>query len=165
MHTARAIRTIHAPVARVWAAWAAFDGIADFHPDVARSPALNDIPSGVGAERECHFHDGNSIKERVTDSRSERRLEIEIYDVGPFPFKTANSEITLAPRGANETEVTFAMHYVPKYGPVGWLLAKTVLNAQVAKALDGVLKGLDDHLRTGKNAGSGDGAPGVPAEA
>ncbi|MCH8030730.1 MAG: SRPBCC family protein [Bacteroidetes bacterium] len=152
MHTVQVTRTIHASSDRVWDAFDKFSGIADFHPLVERSPALNGIERGIGAQRECHFYGGGSVKEVVLDSQTGRRQTVEIYEMGPFPLKKAIANIEFAPRG-EETDVTFTMNFQAKYGPIGWLMGKTVMKSQFIKTIDGVLKGLDDHLRTGQLIG------------
>ncbi len=50
---------------------------------------------------------------------------------------------------ATRTDVAFTMRFTPKYGPLGLVMAKTVMGAQLRKAMDGLLKGLEDDLRTG----------------
>ena len=152
MHTARVTRTIHASSDRVWDAFDNFSGIAAFHPAVERSPALNEIERGVGAQRECHFYGGGSVKEVVIESQPGRQLKVEIYEMGPFPLKKAIADIDLMPKGDN-TDVTFTMNFTPKFGPLGWLMGKTVMKSKFSKIFDSVLKGLDDHLRTGQLIG------------
>ena len=152
MHTVQVTRTVHAPADRVWDAFDDFSAVANFHPLVELSPALNGIERGVGAQRECHFYGGGTIQEVVRESRPGRRQTVEIVETGPFPLKKAIANIELTPRD-DATDVTFTMNYEPKYGPLGWLMAKTVMGGQFAKTFDRVLKGLDDHLRTGQLVG------------
>jgi hypothetical protein len=41
------------------------------------------------------------------------------------------------------------MSFAPKFGPVGWLMGKTVMKAQFRKTLGSVIHGLETHMRTG----------------
>ena len=153
MQTITVSRTVEAPASRVWEALDDFGGIHRLHPLIERSPLLNGQPSGVGAERECHFYSGGSIKERVTARDEGRRLGVTFTDVGPFPMKDAHAEFALRPLGAGRTETTFRFDFTPKFGPLGVLMAKTVMGAQLRKSMNALLQGLDDHLRTGKHVG------------
>ena len=41
--------------------------VEGWHPQVKRSPVLTPEPTGMGAQRRCHFYDGTSVVETVTD--------------------------------------------------------------------------------------------------
>ncbi|MCU4719645.1 hypothetical protein [Halapricum hydrolyticum] len=56
----------------------------------------------------------------------------------------------LEPIDENSTEVTFTMSFVPKYGPVGWLMAELMMKSQFRDTEEDILAGLDTHLQTGE---------------
>ena len=146
-------RTVDATVSQTWDAIDDFGCIARFHPLIERSPITNGRSSGVGAERECHFYAGGHIKERVVAVDPERSTEIEFLEFGPFPMTRARARFDLRPADGGRTDVTFTMRYTPKFGPLGVLMAKTVMGVQLRKAIAGLLDGLDAHLRTGRTVG------------
>ena len=89
MHHVQVDRVIDQPVDTVWAALDDFGGVYRYHPLVEKSLISNGISSGLGAERVCHFDDGNSIREEITAYEPGRAYEVEIVDPGKFPLKRA----------------------------------------------------------------------------
>jgi hypothetical protein len=45
------------------------------------------------------------------------------------------------------------LQFQPKFGPLGWIIGKTVMASQFRKVLTRVLDGLDEYIRTGKPVG------------
>lgn len=158
MHTVTATRTIDMPVATVWNAIDDVGNVYRFHPQVEHSQSINDVATGEGAKRQCDFYDGNTIREEVVESIPEQRQVTKVFDVGPLPLKEVVGRMDLEPKDENSTGVTVNMSFVPKYGPVGWLMAKLMMNRQFRDLSEGILAGLDTHLQTGENVGP-DGTP------
>jgi uncharacterized membrane protein len=163
MTTIEVTETVHFPVERVWAAWADFGGIHRFHPLIKASPLLSECNTGLGAERECHFHDGNTVSERIVGfDVAERELTVEIFD-GSMPLTEARAVIRLFDRG-DETDVRFRMSYEPKFGAVGKLMDATMMRRRFRKILSNMIAGLNTHLATGAIVGR-DGQPSAPVTA
>lgn len=161
MSTVTVEREVDASVAKVWEVLSDFGGIYRIHPYVDRSPLLTEQLQGVGTERVCHFHDGNHVKERVTEWTPGESMTIEIVE-GSMPLKRATANIRLEP--AHEgTRVYFTMDYDPKWGLMGKVMDAMMMRAQFRKILDQVLVGLETHIHTGAVVGK-DGQP-LPAEA
>jgi ribosome-associated toxin RatA of RatAB toxin-antitoxin module len=135
-------------IATVWSALADFGGIYKFHPRVARSPLLGDRQGGIGARRRCEFVDGSSIEEEVVQWTEGRSLTVDIVK-GSMPLHEASGRIELEPLSAGTTRISFALHYVPKYGPVGWLMNVMMMRREFGKLITSIIEGLDTHLRTG----------------
>ncbi len=143
-------RTVDAPLDRVWALLSDFGSIHRYHPGVESSPITDGTPSsGVGSERVCNLYDGNHLTERVTESVQGKRLAIEVVD-SSMPMKTAGGTFVLQPAGPNRTEVAMTMEYVLKFGPLGMLMDKLVLERSMTRSLDALLAGLDHHAQTGE---------------
>ncbi len=139
MSVVQVSRTIKAPVAEVWSALADFGGVYRFSGGVKTSPINEGTPSsGVGAERLCTLHDGNTLEERVTESVDMRRISIEIFN-SSTPIASADSTFELAPAAGGGAEVKVVVDFALKYGPLG-------------AAMD---PGLDHHLATGEEIGQG----------
>ena len=146
-------KTIEAPAVRVWEIIDDFGGVANYHPLVAASPLLGEQSSGEGAERCCTFHGGGTITERITAYEKGVGYEVTITDTGPFPLKAAIGEIRVTPAGNELSTVSFGMRFLPKFGPLGWLMGQLMMKGQFRKTLGQVLEGLDEHVRTGSVIG------------
>ncbi|MEO0601379.1 MAG: SRPBCC family protein [Myxococcota bacterium] len=140
----------HAPAA-VWEVVADIGGIHRFHPAVARSPLTGSQERGVGAERTCHFHDGNHIDERVVAWEEGHSLEVDIVR-GSFPLVRARARFVLEPVPTG-TRVTMRMDYKPKFGPVGFVMDQLMMKRQFRGLMARILEGLETHLSTGQIIG------------
>ena len=49
--------------------------------------------------------------------------------------------------------MSFHLAFRPKFGPVGWVMGKTVMAGQFRKILGRVLAGLEEHAETGEVVG------------
>jgi len=149
MHQVTVHHKINASTPKVWDALDKFSAVYMYHPFVKHSESLNQKDSGLGAERSCHFEDGNIIKERIIAYEKDKSYHVEIYDPGKFPLHKAIALLEVKPEGNNSSIVTFNMSFQAKYGPAGWLMAKMMMKKQFASILKKVLQGLDTHLQTG----------------
>ncbi len=149
MHEVRVARTIDVPADETWKIIDDFGGIHQYHPLVERSPSKNGVASGLGAERVCHFDNGDAITERITGYEAGREYTVEITDMGKFPLKAAFGTLGVSPAGTGRSTVRFDFRFQPKFGPVGWLMGRTVMRSQFRKILASVLAGLETHAKTG----------------
>ena len=150
MHKVVVEREMEVPIDKAWKILDDFGGVHRYHPIVERSPIDNGITSGLGAERICHFDNGDHIKERVTEYASGQEYTVEIIDPGKFPLKTAKARLALSSVDEDRSRVTFEMNFQPKYGPLGWVMGATVMQTQFRKILSAVLAGLETHATTGE---------------
>ena len=149
MHEVQVARTIDVPADEAWKIIDDFGGVHQYHPLVERSPIKNGVASGLGAERVCHFDNGDAITERITGYEAGREYTVEIIDMGKFPLKVAVGTIGVSPAGQDRSTVRFDFRFQPKFGPVGWLMGKTMMRSQFRKILGNVLAGLETHAKTG----------------
>jgi uncharacterized protein YndB with AHSA1/START domain len=164
MHQFNVSKIIAAPVDRVWELLDDFANTYVYHPMVEHSFATNGKRTGLGARRECTMYDGSSVQEEVTqyDPKS-RRYSIEVVEFGPMPLKHMGATIAVEPaRGG--ARVTCSGDFLPKFGPLGWLMAKTMMTSQFNKMMGQLLDGVADHLETGRIVGKG-GELGSPLKA
>lgn len=150
-------KTVSRPVADVWEAISDFGGIYKFHPAVARSPLKGAQAGGIGAQRTCHFHDGNHVVEKVVGWEEGKSMEVNIVE-GSMPLNCAEATIAIHEDGPSQTTVTFTIGYEPKFGPVGRVMDVLMMRGQFRKMIGGILDGLDTFLATGKVIGR-DGQP------
>jgi hypothetical protein len=149
MHEVQVTRTIGIPADEAWKILDDFGGVYQYHPEVDHSPVTNGVTSGLGAERVCHFDNGGKITERITGYEPGRGFTVEITDPGTFPLHRAVAHFRVETDGAERSSVHCTMRFQPKFGPVGWLMGKTVMRAQFRKILTSVLAGLETHAKTG----------------
>ena len=150
MHHVHVDRVIDRPADAVWSILDDFGGVFRYHPLVTQSGIINGISSGLGAQRVCHFDDGSSISEEITAYEPGREYEFEIIDPGKFPLKRAVAHFAVEPLGDARSRVDFDMAFQPKFGPLGWLMGKTLMVGQFRKILGSILEGLETHLQTGE---------------
>jgi len=150
MHTVSVTRRINKPGNEVWQTLDKFGDVYTYHPHVKHSESINEIPTGPGAERTCHFEDGNQIKERIITYDKGNQYEVEIYETGSFPLTKAIGRLQVIAINDKTSDVVFSMSFQPKFGPLGWIMAQLMMKSQFAKILDSVLEGLDKNLHTGQ---------------
>lgn len=84
MHVYRSM-IIDAPLARVWAAVRAFDGVATWNPAVTAARLESGAPTEVGARRHLDITDGTVFRETLlAHSDREHFYTYDIVD-GPLP--------------------------------------------------------------------------------
>ncbi len=149
MHTVQVSKIIQLPADKLWAALADYGGIYKFAPGVKHSEMLNDVVIGPGAQRICEFAAGGSVKEVITRFQEGAFYELDLYDI-KAPIKAGSARFAVTPINPNKTKVEVIFNFQPKFGPLGWVMGKMLIEPQFSKGLAGMLKGLEDHVRTGK---------------
>ena len=147
----RAVR-IDSPKEQVWAALADFGGVWKYNPSVVTSRSTTPQNGGVGAARHCDLtFSGASVEERIVEWNEGNGYRIEVFDSKRTPpFKQAFGDIDLWEDG-DGTVVTMTFSHSMKYGPIGALMDRLVVETQYAKALDLLLAGLKHHIETGQD--------------
>ena len=153
MHKVVVQRDIEVPLHKAWEILDDFGGVYRYHPNVESSPIDNGVPSGLGAERVCHFDNGDQIKERVTGYEEGQGYTVEIIDPGKFPLRSAEAHLTLKSVDEDRSRFRFEMSFEPKYGPIGWVMGATVMQTQFRRILGQVLEGFEAHATTGEIVG------------
>ena len=138
----------------LWAVIGRFMHIDEFAPLVKSVDALTDGEDGIGSKRRCHFDDGGSVVEEVTQWEANRRYRVRLSDMTTMPLEEAHAEVSVEPLDSGQSRVTWGMDYRVKYGPLGWVLGQTMMKMMMGKVLDGNLKGLADKVRSNRNATS-----------
>lgn len=152
MQTITVKKIVNAPAESVWVSWDDFGNVYKFNPAISASRLLSDddIPTGVGARRECELKDGkNWVREEIVDYIPSKKMTISIYEAS-LPIKTMSATIRLRSITDTKTEVAMTAEFEPKYGLIGKLMAplmkrqfRTMLTAllgsNAAYVEDGVL--------------------------
>lgn len=154
MSTITRTLAVNASHAHTWNIIKDFGGVHRWHPSVETSPLLSSNNEGLGAKRVCNFYDGTHVAEEVVEYRDGEFLSIELSDFS-MPLKRAHANIHVRKLGAQKTEVEFSMDYDVKYGPMGWVMDKAMIQPMMGKLFAQVLKGLGHHVETGDLIGKG----------
>ena len=148
MHTVSVSREIDAPIEAVWRVLDNFGGVATYNPNVETSRIVAGPESGPGATRECLFEDGGRIEEQIVEYEPQTGYTVEFTDAGDFPLEANVVEIGVEPIDETRTVVTTTSHFTPKYGPVGWILAKVMMKSKFRDTFEEVLDGLDSYVHS-----------------
>lgn len=154
MQTASSSRILAVSPEQVWGLVADLRTVRAYNPAVASVDILTDSPTGLGAQRRCHFHDGTDVREEVVANEPGARLRLVLSEYS-LPMKALESELWLAPTADGGTEVTFSIHYEMKMGIIGRALGATAVRSKLIKTTELVLAGLAHHLQTGETVEPG----------
>lgn len=124
---------INARPEQVWAILSRFMHIDDFAPQITSVDALTTGADGVGSKRRCHFANGTSLVEEVTDWQVNRGYTVRLSQMA-LPLHEATAAITLAHSNTG-TRVTWSMDYHVKHGALGWLMGQTLMKMMVGGVL------------------------------
>lgn len=127
---------------RVWAVLADFPNIADWNTGVTRSYATSDATGGVGAKRHCDLAPVGALEETVTGWDEGKSMEIRIDSAAKLPIAHGLVTFTLSEVDA-ATDVAVEYRYTPKFGFLGQLLGRFVLDGQLSKGFGSFLKDLE----------------------
>ncbi|MGI9390480.1 MAG: SRPBCC family protein [Boseongicola sp.] len=143
---------INASLDAIWEVIGRFMHIDEFAPLVKSVDALTEGEDGVGSKRRCHFDNGTSLVEEVTEWEPNRRYRVQLSEMAAMPLHEAYAELSVEPLDAGKSRVTWSMDYHVKYGPFGWVLGQTMMKMMMGKIIDGNLKGLAEMVRTNQAA-------------
>ena len=142
MRSITVTRRIRSAPAKVWAVLADFPNIATWNTGVTKSFATSDSTGGVGAQRHCDLAPFGELEETVKEWDDTRRMVISINSAKRLPI--AHGEVTFVLSPADDaTEVTVDYAYKAKFGLLGELMGRLVLDGQLTKGFRGFLKDLD----------------------
>ena len=150
MHTVSVRKAIDASFDEVWAVLDDFGGVSKYNPNVETSKIVDGPDTGLGATRECVFHDGGRVEEEIVAYESGSGYTVDFIDVGDMPLKQNVVELTVESLDEDRTAVTMTATFTPKFGPLGWLLAKAMMESKFRETFENVLDGLESHVLTGQ---------------
>lgn len=142
---------LDASPAQVWSVLGRFMHIDEFHPRVTKVDALTDARTGVGATRRCHFKDGTSAVERVVDWTEGSLYRVQLSEFS-MPLKQLFMALSVAPLANERARVTMELRFEVKFGPLGWLMGKTMMAGMMGKMMAMVLGGLEARVKSVKTA-------------
>ena len=142
MHTLYVSKSIDVPFEEAWALLDDFGQAAAYSPGIEHSVIVNGIPRGKGARRACTLERGGTVQEEIIAYQSRQGFTIEMVEFGPVPLKKNRVQVSVEAVDAQHTRISLHMKFLPRFGILGWLLAKLVLKGQLEKTLYGVIDGI-----------------------
>jgi len=163
MHTVSVEKVISVPAEDAWAALDEFGRVSEYNPHVATSKIIDGPETGVGATRECVFEDGGRIEEKIVEYSPGSNYTVEFIDVGSMPLKQNRVQISVEERGESAV-VTMAATFEPKYGFLGTIMAKLMMESRFQKTFEEILDGLEAYVLANREGITERGRPDVPSE-
>ncbi|MFY0687192.1 MAG: SRPBCC family protein [Cyclobacteriaceae bacterium] len=141
---------IDASAVNVWNVVKQFGNIAAYHPMVKASHAINDEVA-LGARRYCQLLPTGVMEEEVVEWEEGRKIVAEVTGGKMLPpCHFMNGILELKPQ-QNRTQVTFTFSYQMKYGWLGNLMNRFMIEPQFKKAPVKYVNGLKHYLESGFN--------------
>ncbi len=152
MHYITVKREMNNNVEAVWKVLDDYGTVYKYNPGVESSEILGEKKTGLGARRVCNFYDGSSLRETIIKYAPNHGYSFMLSDFS-LPLKRATSHFHLEALSKDKCLLSVTIEFEPKFGPVGWLMAKLLMRPMLTKALKGLTKGLDDYMTTGQLVG------------
>ncbi len=151
--TAKVSMRINLSSSDLWKALSQFDQIHLFHPMVSEASLLSQSNQGVGAKRRCDFYDKSSLVEEIKEWVEGKSYTVKLSEITAMPIKEADATISLESLYSEITLASFEMRFTPKFGPLGWMMGKLMMQPMMKKMFMKILKGLEQHALTGEIIG------------
>lgn len=158
MTTVHTTKTLNVPATQAWEIIADFGGVHRHSSAVDYVDMRSTAERGVGATRVCHFYDKTSVTEEITDWHEGKGYTVQLSKFS-MPLKEAAATLSVKDTGAGTCEATFVMEFIPKFGPLGWVMGQVLMRPMMRKVFSQVLAGLAHHAATGEDIGEGWKAP------
>ncbi len=152
MHNVTVKREMNNTAEAVWKVLDDYGTVYRYNPGVETSEILGEKKTGLGARRACHFYDGSSLKETIVRYVPNQGYSFMLSDFS-LPLKRATTHFQLAPIHKDKCLLSVTIEFEPKFGPIGWLMAKLLMRPMLTKALNGLAKGIDDYMTSGRLVG------------
>lgn len=136
---------ISAPVEKIWSTLSNVEELEKYDPTVARSMALSQNKSGVGAVRKVNMQDGkNWFEERCTACEPNKSLTYELTACS-FPISELKHSYMLEQIGG-QTKVTQVMEYRVKFGVLGKIMDALMVRRQTDGGVKKFFTGLKSYM-------------------
>ncbi len=132
---------------RIWKVLADLTAVQSYNPTVKAARVASSDAVGVGALRECDLEPKGRLLERVTVWDEGRALGLEIVE-SDWPVRSMNWITKLEDRGSG-SRLTQRLEYRMKFGVLGWLLDRLVMQRNVTTNVEATLRRL---IKTAEDA-------------
>jgi hypothetical protein len=129
---------------RVWTLLADLEAVERYNPGVREARIRGTPRTGIGAMRVCELLPSGRVTERVTHWEEGRALGLEVA-ASDWPIQFMRWVTRVEPRGGGGTRITQELEYRVKFGPVGWLLDRFMMERKLRASLDTIFASLVKH--------------------
>ena len=127
---------------KIWGVLADFPNVSTWNTGVTKSFATSNTTSGVGAQRHCDLAPFGELEETIKEWDDKRRMVVTINSAKKLPILHAEATFSLSPV-VDETEVSVSFTYQPKFGWLGQLMGRLVLDRQFTTGFKGFMNDLE----------------------
>lgn len=137
---------------QVWPVIADLGTVVNFHPFVSNSYYHSSELKGEGASRVCEFGGEFAVLETAVDWNEGQSytLAIDVTQGIKPPISDILATVAIRPDGEGGSIASIDMRYKPKFGPIGVIMDKLMVQPKYGNMLDGMMKGLKHHTETGE---------------
>jgi len=144
---------VNAPAEKVWETLGDFSSIERFSSKVESSPIVGEVAAGLGTKRICTFYDKSTVVEEIVGYQEGESLDIELSEFS-MPLESMRAQMKVTRVDGARSDASFAVDFVMKYGPIGWLMGAVMMKPMMRGITRDVLRGLAFHVVTGNTVGS-----------
>jgi hypothetical protein len=130
----------------VWAQWSDISKISDFHPDLISSPIISSKTSGLGTQRKVTTTDGKELIHEIFAYNDTQQTLAFTFKADFLPIKDGRCFISIKSKRAGKATLDFKVTMKPKFGFLGGILGKLVLEPKLAAGGRNLLNGLESYL-------------------
>jgi hypothetical protein len=130
----------------VWAQWSDISKISDFHPDLVSSPIISSKTSGLGTQRKVTTTDGKELIHEIIEYDDTQKKLTFTFKADFLPIKEGRCFISVKSIGSGKATLDFKITMKPKFGFLGWILGKLVLEPKLTAGGHNLLNGLESYL-------------------
>jgi len=140
---------VNVPAEKVWQVLEDYSRIENFAMTIKSSACVNDISSGLGAQRSCTFNDGSSLVEEIIEYKEGQGYKMDLSNHS-MPLKSMQSEMKVTAIDENSSEIYMSADFIVKGGPLGWVMGHLIMRPVMKSIFMKVMSGLAYHTVTGK---------------
>jgi hypothetical protein len=128
---------------RLWSLLADLEAVQRYNPGVREAKIQGSARTGVGATRACELLPKGRVVERVTHWEEGRALGLEVAESDwPIHFMRW---VTRVEPSVGGSRISQELEYQVKFGPLGWLLDRLVMERKLRATLDGIFASMVRH--------------------
>jgi hypothetical protein len=139
---------VDVPASQAWQGLARFVDVAEFHPGVLKSTALDAQHHGVGARRTCLLPDNVTVHERVIEWKEGSHYVYDVYDWKNFPLAKMHATFGVRSDGISRSLIYNIIDF--RLRPA---ILTPLLKGKLKRSMREVLLGYKHFLETAERRG------------
>ncbi len=140
---------VNVPKSKIWEVLKDFSGAEKYSVEIATSPIINNIESGLGAKRKCSFTNGTSLVEEIIEYKEGHGYRM-ILSESSMPMKYMRTAMWVKEIDSKTSEIKMEAEFGMKGGPFGWLMGALMMGPMMKGLFNKVMTGLAFYCVNGK---------------